>query len=178
MTLITRQLEADLPGKFNPAAVLLPFFEEKGKLKLIFTKRSLTVQHHKGQICFPGGGTEGLDKNLWQTALRETKEEIGIAPSQVFYISELPKLKTPSMFEVTPFIGFVFPPIKLNPNPNEIDQILTIPFDHFTDKSCLRFEELEYFNKKFPIPFFKYKKTEIWGVTGRILLNLIDLWKI
>ncbi|MBF0105242.1 MAG: CoA pyrophosphatase [Deltaproteobacteria bacterium] len=161
---------------FNPAAVLIPFFEDEGQLYLIFTKRSETVFHHKGQICFPGGGVESGDLSLWHTALRETHEEIGIPPSHIYFIKEIQKIRTPSMFEVTPFVGFVFPKINFNPNPNEIACVITVPFDHFMDKKNVRIEEMEYFGKKFPIPFYYYEGHEIWGATGRIIASLMEVW--
>ncbi|MBF0107258.1 MAG: CoA pyrophosphatase [Deltaproteobacteria bacterium] len=162
--------------QFCPAAVLIPFFEKNGELHLIVTKRTKTVQHHKGQICFPGGGQDQDDKTLWHTALRETCEEIGIPASQVYFIRELPKIKTPSMFEVTPFIGFIFSGLKLKPNPKEIEAILTVPFDHLRDKKNMRVEEREYLGKKHEVPFFDYQGTDIWGITGRIIVNVLGLW--
>jgi len=160
----------------KPAAVLIPIFEKDGELHLVLTKRSQTVQHHKGQICFPGGRMDDVDQSLWHTALRETEEELGIQAAHIYYIHELPKLNTPSMFEVTPFIGFLHHHPNFAPNPHEIDSIIVVPLTHFKNQNNLRIEHREYFGKTYPVPFFNYGSYEIWGATGRIILNLLDHW--
>ena len=65
------------------AAVLLPLFERDGGYHLVLTRRSYQLARDGGVICFPGGGVESSDPNLTQTALRETHEEIGVAPEDV-----------------------------------------------------------------------------------------------
>jgi len=158
------------------AAVLVPVFEEGNDLRLLFTKRTHTVQHHKGQICFPGGMYEEEDEHLWQTALRESHEEIGLNPGQVSFVFELPKLLTPTMFEITPFVGFIHHDFKVIPNPHEIDSVFTVPISHFRESSNLRFETREFNGKSHNIPFFTYKEHTIWGATGRIIQNLVSWW--
>lgn len=177
MNNISSHIDYQNTEKLRPAAVLIPVFERDNELQLVFTKRSKSVQHHKGQICFPGGAKDQTDQNLWETALRESHEELGIDPRHVYYISELPKLSTPSLFEVTPFIGFLMNEPKFVPNPKEIERVITSPLEHFRDQNNLRFEEREYFGKIFPVPFFNYQDHEIWGATGRIMLSFLERWK-
>lgn len=172
------KLAIEVKEELRPAAVLIPVFEKDHELHVVLTKRTHTVQHHKGQICFPGGSMDKTDSNLWQTALRETHEELGIHPKHVYYIGELPKLSTPSLFEVTPFIGFLMSEAKFTPNPDEIDSIITSPLNHFRDLNNLRFEQREYFGKTYPVPFFQYQQHEIWGATGRIMLHLLEMWDL
>jgi 8-oxo-dGTP pyrophosphatase MutT (NUDIX family) len=64
----------------RPAAVLIPLYVREKALWTLFTKRTDLVEHHKGQISFPGGGKHAADANLWETAIRETEEEIGVPP--------------------------------------------------------------------------------------------------
>ena len=71
------------PHSYKRAAVLVPIFEAGGSAHLLLTKRTDKVEHHKGQISFPGGGEEPGDTSLLDTALRETYEEIGLEPSSV-----------------------------------------------------------------------------------------------
>ncbi len=159
---------------FKNAAVLLPAFMKDGEIYLIFTKRSELVQHHKNQICFPGGMAETLDKDLWQTALRETFEEIGVHPRQVFYICELPKIQTPTFFEITPYLGLIHSDFELKPNPDEIDHVFVAPLSHFLEPNNVRFEEFELHSQKIQVPFYRYQDYEIWGATGRILHSLLE----
>ena len=74
------------------AAVLIPCFQESGQDHLILTKRTEIVLHHKGQISFPGGAFDPVDKSLWETALRDTHEEIGLDPANVTRLSLLPSM--------------------------------------------------------------------------------------
>lgn len=162
---------------FIKAAVLVPFFEEAGELKLILTKRSTQVRHHKGQICFPGGAHDPTDESLWATALREFEEELGVASAQIQYVSELAPVRTPTYFEVKPFIGFLPSDFEIKPNADEVESVLVIPAQHFRDDTQLRFEEREYFGRTFQVPFYSYESHDIWGVTGRILHKCMKLWK-
>lgn len=157
------------------AAVLIPLHITKEGLSLLFTKRSQTVRHHKGQICFPGGAKENHDFNLWHTALRETEEEIGLKQNHIHFISQLSNLTTPTGFHITPYVGFISELDQLKPNPEEICEIFSAPIAHFLDQKNVRFEEREYFGKKINTPFYDYKTHIIWGATGRMILSLIQM---
>src|SRR5512135_2908396 len=66
-----------------PAAVLIPLFPKQGEYHILLTKRTEHLNHHRGEISFPGGRAEPDDTDLIQTALRETWEEVGIEPDDV-----------------------------------------------------------------------------------------------
>ena len=87
------------------AAVLIPIVERNDGLKVILTKRSNNLKQHPGQISFPGGKSEKTDKSLVATALRETKEEIGINDKNVEILGQLSQHVTITGFKITPFIG-------------------------------------------------------------------------
>ena len=89
------------------SAVLVPIVKRENGLELLFTKRSDTVEHHKGQISFPGGATDATDLSPADTALRETFEEIGLERSAITIIGVMDDLRTPSGFVVTPVVGFI-----------------------------------------------------------------------
>ncbi|MBU0506422.1 MAG: CoA pyrophosphatase [bacterium] len=165
-----------LNHRFKKAAVLIPAYMQDGEISILFTKRSDLVEHHKGQICFPGGSVDEQDLSLWYTALRETNEEIGITAEKIFYICELSKLRTPSFFEITPFLGFIHTDFTLKLNPSEIDTIFSVPVSHFFDETNVRFQELLLIDKTIHSPCYVFKEHEIWGATARILYGLLEKW--
>lgn len=161
---------------FKKSAVLVPVYEKDHELHIILTERSQTVEHHKGQICFPGGVQEPKDKNLWHTALRETEEELGIPERDIHYVTELPQQLTPSFYEMTPFVAFIHGEILLKPNPHEIKSVIEIPIHYIKNKENLYFERRVFFNKEVRIPYYLFNDHKIWGATGRILYDLIEIW--
>src|SRR5512145_3540934 len=92
------------PGK-TAAAVLVPLLTVGGEPSLLYIRRATGLPHHQGQVAFPGGihrGTE--DASLLATALRESEEEIGLAPRDVRPLGALDDIETvSSRFVITPF---------------------------------------------------------------------------
>ena len=164
-------------SEFIKAATLLPVFYQEGGLHLILTQRKKTLKHHAGQIAFPGGIQEANDISLWHTALRETEEEINLSPARIFYIETLPQVRTPTFFDVTPYVAFVHAIDNLSPNPDEIDHIFTVPLDHLRTKTHLIFKPKEYFGQLYDVPFFYYQDYEIWGATAKMILSLLEQWE-
>ena len=158
---------------FVEAAVLVLCHTLEGVDSLVFNKRTEHVEHHKGQICFPGGMRDRKDATLWETALRETHEELGLEPERVTFIRELEKRPTPTGFIVTPFLGVVEGPVVWKPNAREIDEIFSVPLSHFSDPSCVRFETHEWEGREHLMPFYSYKNHVIWGLTGKIVYDLV-----
>lgn len=171
-----QHLSAQEQNNLNPAAVLIPFLEHKGVLSLLLTKRSQHVQTHKGQICFPGGRYERHDDDLWQTALRETQEEIAVPSHQIYYIGEMPEIITPTRYRIKPYIGFLHGRLELQPDPAEVESVLTVPLCDFCDHQNFRMEEREYFGKKYKVPFYSVANEEVWGATGRMIHHLLENW--
>src|SRR5579885_1840015 len=82
------------PGGERIAAVLAPLYARDGQPYLLFTRRASTLQSHRGEISFPGGSRELADGSLAETALRETQEEIGLAPERVEVLVRLAPVVT------------------------------------------------------------------------------------
>lgn len=160
---------------WTDAAVLIPVFRDGGEDRIILTKRTEVVLHHKGQICFPGGARDPGDATLWETALRECQEEIGLDPRQILLIRELARQYTPTGFRVTPFVGEVKSPLIFTPNPNEIAEIFSVPFSHFQDRRNLKVLKKEWEGRTFFDPHIIYGEHEIWGMTGRVICDLFEI---
>ncbi|HEX9532688.1 MAG TPA: CoA pyrophosphatase [bacterium] len=157
------------------AAVLLPLHEQGGEPYVLFTRRTETVETHKGQISFPGGAADPGDADMQSTALRETQEEMGIPPTQVEVLGVLDDLSTTvSGFVVTPVVGIIPSPFPFRINSAEIAEVLTVPLRVFRDPSSLRVERREREGKRLDVYFYGYGKHEIWGVTARIIKGFVD----
>ena len=117
------------------------------------------------------------DESLWHTAMRETREELGLPESGMQYIMELPKYVTPSEFEVTPFLAFIHSDLEFTPCPHEVDSVIKVPISHLLDSNNLNFEQLSHAGKEYNLPFYIFEDHKIWGMTGKIILNLLKNWE-
>ncbi|MBI3998929.1 MAG: CoA pyrophosphatase [Armatimonadetes bacterium] len=164
------------PHQSKRAAVLVPVFDSGGVPYLLLTKRTETVEHHKGQISFPGGGEEPGDRDLLDTALRETYEEIGLPPEVVEVWGRLDETETVvSGFAITPYVGFIPPPARLRPNPNEIQEIVSVPLEVFLNPANLRVERVAPDGREMELLFYDYPPHVIWGATARIIKSMVRL---
>jgi len=174
--LLEHRKKETLPrGDFLPSAVLVPLFLQNGRFHILFTQRSMLVNDHKGQISFPGGRWEDSDGNLKTTALRETEEELGIRRENVELLGELGELVTPSGYHITPYVGIIPHPYAYQMNAEEIAGIIEVPLEHLLEPQNLRLERGIFFNSQTEMPYFQYQHHVIWGATGRITRELVEL---
>ena len=117
-----------------PAAVLAPlFFQEGEQAHLLFTQRTLTLKDHRGQISFPRGVQHPGDPDLLSTALRETREEIGLDPRVVELLGALAPVATMTGYHINPFLGLIPHPYDFHPNPQEVERLLLLPLEELFD---------------------------------------------
>lgn len=174
--LATRMRRVIDDPQMRRASVLLPLYRDAGETYAIFTRRTDTVEHHKGQISLPGGAEDEGDAGPLDTALRETEEELGIPRAQVRILGTLDDVYTVvSGFVITPFVGLVPHPVPLRINPQEIAEILSVPLSTFRDPANLRVEEREREGERILVYFYYHGQHEIWGATGRIMKGFIDI---
>jgi 8-oxo-dGTP pyrophosphatase MutT (NUDIX family) len=159
------------------AAVLLLLYERDGIFHLLFTKRTELVEHHKGQISFPGGAHDFDDDDLRYTALRETSEEIGVASEDVEIIGALDEIVTISHFVVSPFVGVLRRPgpYEFRFSEFEVAEILEVPLDHLLDPSNAISEIQEREGVPIIMHSFRFGDHVIWGATARITRQFLDL---
>jgi 8-oxo-dGTP pyrophosphatase MutT (NUDIX family) len=166
------------PGTALPAAVLLLFHPgRQGETRLIVIRRASYDGVHSGQISFPGGKRETEDKNLEQTALRETREEIGVDDRLIQLAGPLSDLYIPpSHFVVRPFLAtYAFQPV-FNPDPNEVAEVISLELEALRQKECIRMMEVS--SKQYgmmQVPSYQTKECQIWGASAMILSEALEL---
>jgi 8-oxo-dGTP pyrophosphatase MutT (NUDIX family) len=158
------------PVKTRPAAVLIclhPPFED---LHVLFTQRAIHLNHHAGQISFPGGKYETCDETLVDTALREAEEEIGLKPDKVRVLGTLPEYKTISGFAVLPVIGILDESVDLDNDliidTNEVSRVFQVPLSHLMNQQNYFVHHVERRKQTFPVYFIQYQNDVIWGATA------------
>jgi 8-oxo-dGTP pyrophosphatase MutT (NUDIX family) len=154
----------------------MPLYRHQGDYGVIFTERSHTVVHHRGQISFPGGGFEPHDASLQHTALRESAEEIGLQPHDVQILGQLDDLLTSnSNYLVRPFVGVIPYPYPFKLDGRETASVIEVPLGFLREHNPATEEERDYEGRAVQSFFFDYAGHIIWGATAKILKQFLDL---
>lgn len=157
------------------ACVMVSLISHEKSLHLLLTKRTDRVEHHKGQISFPGGMVDENDRSPEHTALRELEEELGIPPDSVSIIGQLDDFHIPTGFIVTPIVGFIDHAIDIHMKNDEVDEILLIPFNKFFDPSLRRIENRFLKGVDRQVYVYDVWKEPVWGATAHIIKQFTDV---
>src|SRR5262249_46473731 len=130
----------------KPSSVLVPLFVKDDEHYLLFTKRNENLRQHPGQIAFPGGRRDEADASLWETALRETEEEIGLKREYVKFLGELDDMITSTQYRITPFVASIPYPYEFVVNHAEIERIIEVPIKLLMNPDILEIRYREYFS--------------------------------
>ena len=167
------------PGDFAHAgppresAVLILLYPQGGALYLPLTKRTERVANHKGQISFPGGSREPEDATLYDTALREAAEEIGVDPATVERLGALTQLTIPaSHFVIQPYLAACPARPAFAPDPAEVAELIELPLEALLDPASKREERWEWRGRPTDVPYYAYQGHVIWGATAMMLSEL------
>ncbi|MDQ2065160.1 CoA pyrophosphatase [Xinfangfangia sp. CPCC 101601] len=168
--------DLDVPPdrSLRPAAVLVPVWLRADGPQVILTKRASHLQHHPGQVSFPGGKVEPSDASPEAAALRESQEEIGLSAEFVTIIGRMPRHETVTSFAITPILATVAPGFSPQPEPGEVDEVFTVPLEVLLDPNRYRIERRLWrgtWRSYYAVPWGPYY---IWGATARILRVLAD----
>jgi 8-oxo-dGTP pyrophosphatase MutT (NUDIX family) len=166
-----------VPDGARCAAVLAPLYARAGHPYLLFTQRSLDLSRHKGEISFPGGGHDRADASLASTALRETQEELGLAPETIELLGALPAVfAAVSNYLIVPYVGWLgdgLPP--LTPSPSEVAGVIEAPLAALADPAIYHTELWRRGDAEHLVHFYDFGEYRIWGATARMLHSLLSL---
>jgi len=198
-TLLIETLKRELPGErahrlmlphgreLHPSAdnnsviqssVLMLLFPYNEKIHTCLIRRPSSMRNHGGQIAFPGGRKEPLDKDLIETALRESFEEIGTDSRQIEIIGALtPLYVNVSNFTINPFIGWseIVPEFKIDSR--EVDEIFIIPIEKFAHHTANQLREVTTINGTFEVPGFYIDQLFVWGATAMIISEFNEVFE-
>jgi 8-oxo-dGTP pyrophosphatase MutT (NUDIX family) len=160
---------------YRKAAVIIPVFFKNAQAHLLFTKRTDKVEHHKGQISFPGGMQDPTDSDLKDTAIRETWEEMGIREKDLTFLGQTDNFLTNTNFMVTPFVAHFPYPYPYKINEGEIASVIEVPLSDLLNPDNFRVEKWKRNGVLWDVHFYDYNGENIWGVTGFLLSNFLSL---
>ena len=154
------------------AAVLLPIVNSANP-SLVLTERSSRLGSHAGEVAWPGGKQDATDDNLQMTALRESEEEIGLAPQQVEVIAELRPYISKFGLLVTPYVGLISADVSFIANEDERASISHVPLDYLLDDPRAVTNVIERHGERHIVPEYHYQGYRIWGLTSMILVEFM-----
>ena len=153
----------------RPAAVLILLFPFEDEIQFFLTKRTEDVEHHKGQISLPGGIREN-DESLNETALRETKEEVGIDSTKIIISGSLTPFFIPvTGYIVHPFIGWCKEKPSTKIHDVEVNQLFSVSITELMDEKILQTEQWNIRGYDAIVPYYNFGKCKVWGATAAIL---------
>lgn len=154
------------------AAVLILVYQGLQEPEIILTRRSLNLSNHAGQISFPGGTMDVDDTDPIFTALREASEEIDLRGSDVEILGILNTTTLPSGFAVSPVLGVMDSTPALKANPDEVDEIFSIPLSLICDLSVYGEDSVVRDGVRRDFYYLNYQEYYIWGATAKMLRTL------
>lgn len=199
INIIKEELKKELPGRnaqfemvpktkislverkpVNPrrGGVLLLLYKFQEELNIAFIQRTIDGGVHSGQISFPGGKYEDSDKDLIETALRETEEEVGAEAAKINVLGQLTTTFIPaSNFIVTPVVGFYQGIPKFKLNASEVAELIEIPLNKFLQEKNKVIDKVDVRGEQWEVPLFKIGDYKIWGATAMMLNEFLQLIK-
>ena len=187
---LTKRLRRDLPGKSaqrkmmitpnrfpkksqeneaRPASILLLLYPLEEKWFFFLTKRSQDLEHHKGQISFPGGVVEKNEPKM-NAAIRETNEEIGVDKDVIKVIGSLTPFYIPvSNFHISPYVGWTEEKPHTKVQDAEVKRVFSVSINDLVLEKNLKTKKDFFSNNSVKVPYFDLNGETVWGATSMIL---------
>ena len=194
-------LEGRAPGLMDASrayAVLVPLVEREGEFYLLYEVRAKTLRRQPGEVCFPGGRMEA-GESPETCALRETFEELSIPPESVRLLGRLDFIAHRANFLMWPVAGLVDSGALAGmiPNPAEVEEVFFVPLSHLLAAKPIEYSyelvpapaehfpyallgiprDYKWQNGTENVPVYPWQGRAIWGLTGRITRNFLQLWR-
>ena len=162
--------------QYKKAGVLILLLKEDtdAEYKIVFTKRSTKLKTHSGEVSFPGGKWEEADNSLYETALRESNEEINLNIENVTKLGNLNFLLSRHKIEVNRYVGYLNKFQEFEGN-FEIEEIFTVPISFLSDSKNVTYKEFNRKDLKVYIPSWVYNGNRIWGLTAMITADFLNI---
>lgn len=139
---------------------------------MLFTQRAEETPAHPGQVSFPGGRVHADDASALETALRETREEIGLDARFIEPIGAWDQYETGTGFRITPIVGLVEPGFSLTLDPREVADVFEAPLSFLFDPANHERREGEWRGYKRAYYAMPYEGRFIWGATAGMIRAL------
>ncbi len=201
LTALEQTLKTRAPGLMDSRrsyAVLVPLVEREGELWLLYEVRARTLRRQPGEVCFPGGRMEE-GETPEECALRETWEELAIPSGCVKLLGRLDFIAHRANFIMWPILGVVDSGAldRMVPSPAEVDEVFFVPLSHLLETEPIGYEyeliptpavnfpyevigiprDYQWQHGRENVPVYPWQGRAIWGLTGRITRNLIQICK-
>ena len=164
------------PTKYKKAGVLILLKKDIGsnEFQILFTKRSSKLSTHSGEVSFPGGMWEEKDTSLFDTAMRESNEEIGLKKKNVMDLGRMNYLLSRHKVEVNPFVGYLESNQEFIGN-FEIDEIFDVPVSFLLNNNNILYKEFKRNDLRISMPSWVYNGNRIWGLTALITADFLNM---
>ena len=164
------KVSTEVMARAREAAVLIPLCERADGLAMLVTRRHRDIRF-AGHICFPGGGRDAADATLRDTMLRECAEEIGLAPGAVAVLGRMGDYFTQTGYRIAPFVGVLAEPVTLRANPDEVEEIIEVPFAKVLRPDSYRLERHRPGRGHYA---FRHGSARIAGPTVSLMIGLYE----
>lgn len=162
-------------GDPQPAAVLILLAGAGTKIHFPLTVRPISLRSHPGQISLPGGRAEPGDVDLWQTAIRETEEELGVNRNSVNPLGRLDDLHLRrSNHLIAPFVGWLPCLPTLCANNAEVEYVIDVTLSALLDAANIRRETWDIRGRPWSISYYQIGEHRVWGATASMLSDLVE----
>jgi 8-oxo-dGTP pyrophosphatase MutT (NUDIX family) len=169
------RLAALLPTEPKPAAVLIGLTDAEGEPGVLLTLRSTALRQHAGQISFPGGAMDEDDAGPAAAALREAREEVGLAEEQAQVVGYLPDQLVITGFRITPVVARISPQFVPRLHRGEVQESFELPFAVLMDPANHRETTRRIGDIEMAVCDIQFGEHRIWGATAGMLLSLYEL---